>query len=180
MHDVARKNISLTRKFILASMMIGIPIATLSGCAQYGPIGASSGHSVKTPSDAAFLDALSKSAHQVAASETRTERLNQALHPLTQSPNEPPAPATGPLSLQMNFHWQGSFEKGVESVAHYIGYTVKEIGTQPPTPILVSISGRKMSAWTAFWQLGIQAGRQAGVVIHPQHRMVDIIWGPKQ
>lgn len=87
-----------------------------------------------------------------------------------------PAPAVIPAELRRpeSFVWSGPIDAGAKALADRIGYRLVVFAPAQPIPVLVSVNMRDVPIIELFEALGTSAGRQATVIVDPDHRQVQV------
>ncbi len=150
------------RRMWVRAILIGVLGGALAGCA----------HQVVRPADP-VLTGIHRAADRIALALTRLSRMKQASIHHVQSYPIP----RGALATPIQMNWSGRLLPAVRAVAALVGHgwTVRRVGRPPVAPLIVSVHVQKTPAYEVLESLGWQAGRQAGVVVNLQARLIEVI-----
>ncbi len=84
----------------------------------------------------------------------------------------PDAPAE--LQRAVTFNWTGPVEPLVEELARKSGYTYGTIGSEPNTPILMTMSATNEPLINVFRNIGVQMGARGDLKVDAAARMIEI------
>lgn len=145
--------------------IIGALVAStlLTGCAR----------DVRPPADPVMVS-LATTAHRIRRELSLLRRVQQATLP------KAPVYALphGVLAQPVQLTWSGRLSPAVRALAALLGkpWTVQVTGLPPTTPVIVAIRSRKTPAFRILESLGWQAGRRAGIVIHQQTHVIQVVY----
>lgn len=141
--------------------MLGL-LVMLAGCATPAP----------APTDPALIELDTQAAHV-----RRTLDQLSATFEAGVPPTEIyPIPTTGTLAKPISMVWYGSMRKAVRSIAELVGYGFQVEGTPPPSTILVGVNAHEEPAFAVLQNIGLQAGKHAGVVVRPKQRLIAVVY----
>ena len=78
------------------------------------------------------------------------------------------------LQRAVTFSWTGPVEPLVEELSRKVGYRYGIIGSQPNTPILITITATNKPLINVFRDIGIQMGARADLKVDAASRMVEV------
>ena len=70
--------------------------------------------------------------------------------------------------------WSGPIEPLLQKIAQLTNYNLKVLGQSPTPPILVSISGDEQMIADILKDAGLQANKQANIVVYPSVRIIEL------
>ena len=73
-----------------------------------------------------------------------------------------------------SLQWTGPIEPLLRKIAHSTGYHLQVIGTEPPTPIIVSINKKNKPLATILRDAIFQAQGQANVSVYPANKIIEL------
>jgi len=89
-------------------------------------------------------------------------------------------PPSAPVELRriVSVNWTGPIEPITKTLADRAGYQVQINGSQPPVPVVVSVTAREKTVIEVLRDVGLQAGQRADVVVDPNHHLVEVNYAP--
>ena len=144
---------SMRKKYIgTATALVSVALL-LSGCASGPPVNLAT---------LAVNQQIATTAQSIHREITGLLAVDQAgVHPTTQR-----APTHGVLAQRITLLWSGPMAPAVHAVANLIGYHYRTEGTPPVIAPIVQINTTGERAYDVLRDIGLQAGRHAGVIIH--------------
>jgi defect-in-organelle-trafficking protein DotD len=70
--------------------------------------------------------------------------------------------------------WSGPIEPLLQKIASLTNYQLKILGQTPNTPVLVSLEGNERIIADILKDAGLQAGKQATIVVYPGVRIIEL------
>ena len=158
-------------KQIFTVMIMGL---FLGGCA-------SSPRKTDGPSEAEIIQVqigrhIAASADRIHAQLTRLREIEQSsIHPVTHR-----TPASGDLTKPITLVWAGPIAPAVKSIADQMGWKFRIEGREPAIPPVAHIDAVQRPVYDVLRDLGLQVGRESGVIVDPQTKTLVVSYRPEQ
>lgn len=168
-----------------AKLIITIMIVLLTGCTHNLLQSQSPLHSKNSENLLSAVDsnkaidkhhtdaALAEAAVSVSTSLSKLAEIQQAVHPQARLPEPPNAAKIGMADLA-SVDWTGPIEPLVRKIASASHYKLRVLGHAPAIPIIVSVTAKDTPLADILRDLGFQAEQQAGLVLYPSSRVIEL------
>ncbi|MGM0423264.1 MAG: DotD/TraH family lipoprotein [Pseudomonadota bacterium] len=163
------------RKSFAAILTIGVFAFAVSGCSYVPKIPKPANNQLATEPDAVSLrlasavDRASVALEKLAA----TEQKRSAENTVESIPNAPVQ-----LMRTVTLDWSGPAEPVLAKLADRAGYKFQVQGNEPAVPVIVNVTAVEKPVIEVLRDIGLQAGRQADVVVDAERQVVEISYAP--
>ena len=80
------------------------------------------------------------------------------------------------LALRVDLDWVGPIETLARYLGGKVGYEVRIIGGRPTAPVMISIDVEAWRVYDVLVTAGLQGGTQAGIVLKPNKRIIEVVY----
>ena len=133
-------------------------------------------HNESLPPDLSALESQLKMAADSVSASLRTLAKTQeaAAARANLLDTRPLVTAQGGMGEIAMLDWSGPIEPLLYKIASMTNYQLKILGNPPPIPVLVSIEGQNRVIADILKDAGLQATKQAGIVVYPELRIIEL------
>ncbi|HNQ91912.1 MAG TPA: DotD/TraH family lipoprotein [Alphaproteobacteria bacterium] len=154
--------------------LLFVALLGLSACETYQPIKVKDPQLVAQPDDVSMM--LAQAADRASVALETLAAVEQKRTPAAKVAAIPDAPVE--LRRAMTVNWIGPVDQITKMLADRAGYQFVKLGTEPATPVVVSVAATNEPVIELLRSVGLQLGARADVHVNSADKIVELSYSP--